>query len=98
MKEITPTGWLIDDGGAWQFTTKSEDLAVAKRFNWKITPLYSEQALADIRAEAVIEFNMSTVFGHGEGANKEYCRGFDEALEQLDNLATTYANKIKGAE
>lgn len=56
------------------------------------------QSLADIRAEAVIEFNMSTVFGHGEGANKEYCRGFDEALEQLDNIATTYANKIKGAE
>jgi len=53
MKEIKPTGWLIANDGAWQLTTKSDDLTVAKRFNWKVTPLYSEQSLAEIKAEAV---------------------------------------------
>ena len=78
MKEITPTGWLIDDGGAWQFTTKSEDLAVAKRFNWKITPLYSEQTLADIRAEAVIEA-ADKVIRHNEHSFCIHCSLIDHA-------------------
>jgi len=98
MKEIKPKGWIIYDGFNTTYTEVESNLSTAKRFNWKITPLYSAQSLAEVKTDAVIEFNKSTVFGHSEGANEEYCKGFDEALEQLDNMAEDYANKLRGGE
>lgn len=83
MKEIKPTGWLISDGVSLQFTTKTQDLVIAKRFDWKITELYSEQSIKDIKANAVIE-----------AANTLCIRG-DSVKPVNYTMLVNHANKLR---
>ncbi len=83
MKEIKPKGWLINDGTGEFFTSKEGDLTVADRFNWKVAPLYSDQSLAEGKAEAVMGI-IDTAWN---------------GKSQLDvDDITNYANKLKGGE
>ena len=52
------------------------------------------QHLADIKADAVIECWESYLLSHGNAGDESYCKGFDDAMIQLENHFLQFSKRL----
>lgn len=53
------------------------------------------QHLADIKADSVIECWESYLLSHGNAGDESYCKGFDDAMIQLENHFLQFSKRLR---